>query len=83
LFTLGNFVDYKGLFGLKEEGGGMKKSRIELVENKLFRLILLYSILLPLIQTGYKLGPKVEKFCHQTIVPDIIISSRRYTLGFI
>ena len=35
LFTLGNFVDCKGLFGLKEKGGGMEESRIELAENRL------------------------------------------------
>lgn len=35
LFTPGNFVDYKGLFGLKEKTGGMEENKIELAENKL------------------------------------------------
>ena len=37
----------KGSFGLREEGGGMEWSRVELAENRLI-LGQLYSTLLPL-----------------------------------
>lgn len=82
LFTSEKFVDYKGLFELRKEERGVKENRIKMTENRLIldNFTLLYFLK---SEQTISLAPKVEKFCHQTIAQDNIISSRRYILGFI